>query len=169
VLARRCETDLDSEIMVYVAKGRERVVLAALFRWTGRLIECIQVDRVAWRAATRHERARLMGQFIQRVVAQKGGSVQDPSLPADFVNRFPAISEFLTSGHYTDGAPRKRSAITILAGEVAGFRCVLNDHDNARSLWATAQTAEGLFVALEALLSDPGAPWRDAKPNSTRR
>lgn len=104
-----------------------------------------------------------MAEFIRRVQRDKSIGPADPQLPGDFCTRFPAMAEYLAVGRYPDGAVRQRSTITIMAGEGSGFKAVLNDRDNARSLWATAMTADGLFVSLEALLCDPNAPWRADK------
>lgn len=168
-LRRRCETRLDRDVMVYQCLGRDIVVLVALSRWTGRVLACSQIHYKSWMLAGRHARRAKVADMIQRVTQPKGGAAIDPKLPTDFCERFPLIAQFLTQGRYSDGSPRRRSAVTVMAGEVEGFRAVLNDQDNTRSLWATAKTAEGVFVALEALLGDPGAPWRDSRPPNSRR
>lgn len=101
-----------------------------------------------------------MAQFIEKTRASKDAPRLDPRLPRDFCERFPALAEYLVSGMYVDDSPRQRSTITVMAGDADGFKAVLNDRDNARSLWATAQTLDGVFVSLEAMLCSGNAPWR---------
>lgn len=163
-IRRRCVTQLDRHFMVYVARGSTFTVVTVLEYWTGIARRSFFIETRQWDGANRERRRGLMSEFIQRVAASPSKSPEDPKLPRDFAARFPAITEFLTVGKYPDGSPRERSAITLMAGEAEGFRAVLNDRDNARSIWAVAGTAEGLFVSLEALLSDPRAPWRPSTP-----
>lgn len=165
----RCVTQLDRNYMVFVARGPVFVILTVLDHWTCKVVRSMFIHAHQWDGLNRERRRGVMSEFIQRVAALPGKSPVDPKLPRDFVARFPAISEFLTVGQYPDGTARERSAITLMASESDGFKAVLNDRDNARSLWATAGTAEGLFVALEALLCDPKAPWRPSAPPHTRR
>lgn len=168
-LARRCNTQLDHDFMCYVSHGREYTVILALERWTAKTVGSTLVIRSHWARADGHMRRRIMSDLIKRVAVNGALAPADPYLPEDFVERFPGLAEFLRVGRYADGAPRKRSAITLLAGETEGFRAVLNDPDNNRGLWATAKTVEGLFVVLEALVGDPKAPWKPSKPPHSRR
>lgn len=94
---------------------------------------------------------------VETLAGLRGGN---PELDPTFVSRFPLLSQYLAEGSYEDGEERERSTLMFFAGDVRGFKAVLNDRSNGRSLWATGDTVDKLLTALEAMLNDVRAPWQ---------
>jgi len=73
--------------------------------------------------------------------------------------RLATFWEFLTETTYDDQTPRKTASMTIFVAD-ACLKCVLNDKDMGRSLWAESDSLMGLFDELEGMLRSPAPQWR---------
>lgn len=81
----------------------------------------------------------------------------------------PCLSAYLHQTRYADGSPRERSTLTLFADDGGGWRAVLNDREESRSLWATGPDLSSLWLALESQLGSGAARWRyDAKSGAKR-
>lgn len=79
---------------------------------------------------------------------------------AQDVSSWPGLWEHLTATKYPDGSKRETSSIVVVAGE-GGWRGCVSDRDNSRTMWKTADTLEGLLLALEqGVQEDDDRSWR---------
>lgn len=116
-------------------------------------------DRVLWLCGS--ERRQEMTMALRKVVgASQAGGPQGPGV-AD-AGAWPHLLEYLQSTKYPDGSAREPSCLIIVA-ESGGWRGCVSDKDNSRTLWKTADTVEGLLLALEqALAEDDPSAWRQS-------
>lgn len=80
--------------------------------------------------------------------------------PGNLAETHPNLSEHLTATQYEDGSPRQTSTILAFAQDGLWKAC-LRDREEGRCLWVAASAYELLIDALEAMLCDPEAIWRD--------
>lgn len=92
---------------------------------------------------------------VNRVVA-----AADP----EFAEKWPAISEYMTSLKYEDGKKRQPSTLTVFA-EDSQFKLVLNERDSGQMLWASSDGFLSCLDALEGLLEGDEPPWRARRSN----
>jgi len=76
-----------------------------------------------------------------------------------FTDCHPNLSEMLTAIQYADNAPRTTSTLLVFC-ENGILRGCLNDRDNNRSAFFTAQTVGDLFQTIEDALASGRADWR---------
>lgn len=75
---------------------------------------------------------------------------------------WPTLLEYLTETKYPDGSAREVSCLVITA-DATGWRGCVSDKDNSRTMWKTAETVEGLLLALElGLMADEPSDWRQS-------
>lgn len=108
-----------------------------------------------------------MASFIKRSLSRAKELASDgPFRDAEFLGRYPALSEFLTCT-MVDGEPRKTATLTIFFdhGQLKAF---LNDRQESQSLCVAADTFTGLWESLEGtiLSDDPG--WRVLDEKSSK-
>ncbi len=72
---------------------------------------------------------------------------------------YPNLWEFMTSTKYADGSPRVLGSLTVFVDAVCLKAC-LNDRDSSLVAFASAETMEGLWAALERGLKDDSLDWR---------
>lgn len=109
-------------------------------------------------------------------VASRYVSLRDPSgrplsthaaLDTDLVLRYPAIAEYLTQtavGHAT----RITSTVLLMADDGV-FKVCLSDRETDQVCWASAETWEGVWEALERSLANGSACWRAKRPYTPKK
>jgi len=72
----------------------------------------------------------------------------------------PTLYDYLSQISFPDGPARKTATLKIFTqdGRVKVF---INDYEEEQSICVSADTWEGLWKAVEGVLSDPDAEWRD--------
>lgn len=111
-----------------------------------------------------------MSQFIRREskVQGQGGPISSSVPPADLVERFPALWEYLSLDRWEDGKARALSSLTVFWGD-GRLKCCLNDKANNRCLFASGESLAALLTALEAALASDTADWRASSPPRPKR
>jgi len=104
----------------------------------------------------RHTKEMMSMKKPESVATQKG---QFLARDEKFPKKMPCLWEYLSTTTWEDGGDRQTSTVTVFVEEGA-FKAALNDRDQQRSLYATAETLEGAFLALEKALSGGTADWR---------
>lgn len=94
----------------------------------------------------------------------KGGGFDDPG----FAKKFPLLYEQLTETSFEGGEARITSSI-ILFAEEGSLKACLSERNDHCSLWATANTLEGVMKALEAALTTGNPQWRKQKPGGGKK
>lgn len=102
-----------------------------------------------------------MSRFDKKRSGGRTGA-REASMPVDpiLTVECPAIWEYLTISTYDDGSDRVLSTLMVLV-EDGQVKCCLNDRDECRSLWVAAGSLQGALRALEELLHDGRALWRE--------
>jgi len=141
--------------------GVANVVLAVLpivVRLTFRVVG----GRFRWSLASAVRRELTMA--LRKIVAQVGPQVATGPGASDAA-AFPNLWDHLSREAYDDGQPRQKSSLVVVAN-AQGWQGCLSDKDNARVMWKTSETVEGLLLALEegAAVDDPSS-WRAAQPD----
>lgn len=85
-----------------------------------------------------------------------------PAEDADFAERYPALSEYMSSAKYPDGSKRQVSRLGIFV-DTDGWKAQLRDVDRGLVIWATDRSFLGVLEALEGLLISERPPWREDK------
>lgn len=144
--------------MLYFASGLVEVILSAL-PIVVRLACGVAGGRFRWHVAEALRREMCVA--LKKITQTPGSS--SPSGPgASDAEQWPNLWEHLTATKYPDGSDRQTSAVIIVA-DAAGWRGCVSDKDNNRTLWRTADSVEGLLLALEeALAADDPTAWRQA-------
>jgi len=76
-----------------------------------------------------------------------------------FCDSYPVLSEMLTAATYDDNNPRQTSTLLIFT-ENGILRGCLNDRDNNRSAFFTAETISDLFQVIDNALASNRVDWR---------
>lgn len=135
-------------------------LLVCHHRFSGRVCCTRLLPAGVWAEITAEQREEMGMSFLSRPTATANGKAPGVAAPDDVRSHWPAIGEFLYAEAYPDGSPRQRSTITLMAGDSAGWKLVLNDRQEGRSLWATGESLEDALCALELQLESPNVPWR---------
>lgn len=144
--------------MLYFASGVVEVVLSVL-PIIVRLACGVAGGRFRWHVAEALRRELVVA---LRKITQTPGSPAQSGPGASDAEQWPNLWEHLTATTYPDGSARQTSAVIIVA-DVSGWRGCVSDKDNGRTLWRTADSVEGLLLALEeALAADDPTAWRQA-------
>jgi len=170
---------LDMEVPICVIEWAEANV-----RWFGsgvvevvllelpivvRMPVALVADRPSWGVPLVIRRELVMG---LRKITQAAGAAGSGGPGVADAKTWPTLIEYLTTTKYPDGQDRVPSSLVVLA-DSHGWKGCLSDKDNGRSLWKTADTLEGLLLALEeAAMSDDPSHWRqsaDAKWKGKKR
>lgn len=69
------------------------------------------------------------------------------------------IVEHLTEAVWDDGKPRVTSTLTVFV-EDGCLKVSLNDRDQCRSLYASAESVQGAIKAIEEALATGATDWR---------
>ncbi|AYP28967.1 MAG: hypothetical protein [Circular genetic element sp.] len=101
-----------------------------------------------------------MGMALKKrdiAVGDAGGSVNVSA--GKWGSAFPSLWEFLTSAKYPDGSSRILGSLSIWV-DVGCIKACLNDRDQGLVAFATADSPEGLWSALEKGLRDDTLDWK---------
>jgi len=82
-----------------------------------------------------------------------------PFADRQFAKDYPTLNEMLTATQYGDNQPRQTSTVLIFC-ENGVLRLCLNDRDNSRSAFFTAETISDVFHAVEDALAANRVDWR---------
>jgi hypothetical protein len=80
----------------------------------------------------------------------------------------PLLFEYLSHRQFEDGSMRETSTLMVFASEGLWKGC-LNDRQEGRALWASAETIGGLLEALERCLDHTHPDWRPVKKFSPKK
>lgn len=100
-----------------------------------------------------------MGKLLKNALARQakltsGGTAKD----ADFQKRFPLLYEYLTTAEI-DGVARPLSKISVFT-DGGLWKGALNDAGTNATMWVTAESFDGVLIALEASASSDEPNWR---------
>jgi len=82
--------------------------------------------------------------------------------------KLPLLSEHMGTTVYDDGSARETSTVSLFV-EDGCMRAALNDRDNRRSLYISAEGVEACLKGLEAMLADERAQWRAWKVGGKKK
>jgi hypothetical protein len=103
--------------------------------------------------------------FLRKAQPTQNGTPSGVVAPAGWAHDCPALTEYLFSEQYPDGSRRQRATLTVMAGDAAGVKVVLNDREEGRSLWANGEDLDTALEVLDNLLQSSQTPWRlDKQP-----
>jgi len=85
-----------------------------------------------------------------------------------WMKNFPLLWEFLSSDQFEDGSSRRLPTVTIFLGS-DGLQACLNDREQGLAAFVTAQTVDGLWIALEKGLKDDSLDWRRSSSPSQKK
>lgn len=104
-----------------------------------------------------------VAQFVSRVVGQVQKQRESLGIQGrEWVESHPALHEYLTLTEYEPGQPRE-TAMLLFFVEDGRWKAALQDRQEARSLWVTADTVPAALDALEAILQSGTADWRQMR------
>lgn len=129
-------------------------------RFSGRVLSTRLVPAGVWAEITADQRQEMAMSFLSRPTAASNGKQSGVPAPEDVRSHWPAVGEYVYAENYPDGTPRAKSTITLMAGDASGWKLVLNDRQEGRSLWATGESLEDAFCALELQLESANPPWK---------
>lgn len=89
-----------------------------------------------------------------------------PFVDRNFARDYPTLNEMLTATQYGDNQPRTTSTLLIFV-ENGILRFCLNDRDNSRSAFFTAETFSDALAAIDAALLSNRVEWRMKNRTST--
>lgn len=76
-----------------------------------------------------------------------------------FIKKFPTVYEYLVTSKWDDGSERESSTLSVFV-EDGMLKIALNDRDQHRSLYVSAETLQGALAALEKAVSGSMPEWR---------
>lgn len=157
--------DLGDGLEVFLISTRNFDLLVCHHRYSGRVHFTRLLPGGVWAEISWEQRTEMAMSFLKRPVADQKATEQGVALPSDIRLNWPALGEYLYAEKYPDGQPRARATLTLMAGDASGWKMVLNDRQEGRSLWATGDTLEEALLALETALQADHTPWRADRSN----
>jgi len=101
--------------------------------------------------------------YVSKALSKAAGPGAGPmASDSDLAATCPALHEFLTLCELSDGRTRSTSSLLVFT-EGGLWKAVLNERDAELSLWATAESLQGLFLELETRLTAPAVDWRPSR------
>jgi len=115
------------------------------------------------------EEWRIMGQFVKKVVDKESRRrIALDSQGSAWVERHPAIWEYLTLEAHEDGTARQRGMLMAFV-EDGVVKVCMQDRDNEQSLWVSAQSLPSALEVLEGHLQGGTGDWRRMKGGDNGR
>lgn len=132
--------------------------------YSGSILCTAALNREWWDSVAPKQASEIKSSYVQKALASRGvGGAGVGASDADLAAACPALHEFLTLSVLPDGRVRQTSTLLVFSeGQV--WKAVLNERDGDLSLWATADTLQGLWHELEARLTAPVVEWRAKRP-----
>jgi len=112
-----------------------------------------------WQSLSPLERRSSLMSFLRRQSGDQSSANAQSSVDVDFQTNYPALSEYLTSAAYPDGAVRQLATLTIFR-EDGWWKACLNEKDQGLVLFVAESRFGTLLEALELLLQEDHPPWR---------
>lgn len=143
-----------------------RVVLLGYDMTEGVMIRSFSTDEGFWWEMTDDWRMRVLLEMLKKPVTTVDGKVVAKKFSDPFmVEQCPLVLSYLVETQYEDGSARRTSTLTLFVDD-GQLKASLNDRDNSRTAFVSADSLAELLEALECHLSDPTSPWRsDRKDN----
>lgn len=131
--------------------------------FTGSVICTRTLWREWWQGLSPMAKHNVERSLVEKALSSRGPSAaRAGASDADLAATYPTLHEFLTLSALSDGTPRQTSTLLVFT-DGGLWKAVLNERDGELSLWATAESLQGLLVELESRLTAPVVDWR-SKP-----
>lgn len=128
--------------------------------YSGSVLCTASLNRDWWCGLANPKQHEMKTSYVQKALASRGvGGAGAAATDSDLAAACPALHEFLTVSVLPDGKARQTSTLLVFT-EGAVWKAVLNERDGDLSLWATAESLQGLWHELEARLTAPNVEWR---------
>jgi len=88
-------------------------------------------------------------------------------LDAAFAERWPTVTDWLTTVRWDDGSTRRASSYKVFVDDGA-LKVAFHDADEDRTLFVTGDSVEGALDALEMVLKEGNGVWK-RWPSSKKR
>lgn len=112
------------------------------------------------------ERVLDMSKYLKRQTAADKANAVPATLPdAKFEKEFPALWEFLTVSQW-DATTQRITGTLLIFREEGRWKACLNDRDQLRSCFASANTWLDLMANLEDGLAESSHEWRAKRDNN---
>lgn len=146
-------------------------------RWARRVLTCYAPDYNVWFAGAVYTRPAcvpddsehwrsFLSKFIKKSLASHAKVAErNAFVDPEFLKSYPALGEFLTLS-VDDGKARETATLTVFFQDGA-FKAFLNDRHSNAALCAISPTFDGLWVALEELITSDAPPWRYRQENGS--
>jgi len=132
--------------------------------YSGSVLCTCTLEREWWCALAPKQQGEIKSSYVQKALASHGAVGSGPmATDADLSASCPALHEFLTLSVLPGGVVRQTSTLLVFT-EGQLWKAVLNEREGDLSLWATAETLQGLWHELEARLTAPVVEWRHKRP-----
>lgn len=102
---------------------------------------------------------RLMSFLKRKAEMASGEKAKASTLTLKWVEKHPALWEYLAATEYPDSGKRQTSTLLLFV-DGAEWKACLRDRDTDHSLWVTAGSLGEVIDDLEALLASGEAQWR---------
>lgn len=129
--------------------------------WSGRVLTVLRLEKpVSFDRFFNHLRVYAMSFLTKGSNGRKPGCSSLPFV-ADtaFVDRWPALAEYLFLTEYPDGSKRQPASLLLMPSDCLWTAC-LNDRDQARVLWCSGESTIEIFGLLDEMLRSDHVPWR---------
>lgn len=104
--------------------------------------------------------------LIRRAMTTTAAAVVEANVHAkEWVDSHPFLWEYLTLAAWDDGQVRQTSMLLVFV-EDARFKVCLQDREQSRSMWVTADTVDAAFHLLENKLANDAPEWKASKPGT---
>jgi hypothetical protein len=123
---------------------------------------CVVPHPAAW-VGSHESRLEVVMQYVRKLVADETSRrvVRGKAAEA-WVKAHPALWEYLTVDRYEDGSPRQPSMLCLFCED--GFiKLALQDRQEGRSLWVSAESIPEAVELLEGNLSEGRGEWRRSR------
>ena len=104
-----------------------------------------------------------MGKYARRTPdPEKNGSPAPETCWGEWVERYPALVEYMTLDKWEDGKPRATASLLLFMDQ-GRVKARFSDRALSRTLWLSAESLRVLLECLEADLEEGTGDWRQEK------
>jgi len=130
---------------------------------TGSVLCTRTLLREWWESLMGEKKGPVHATYVQKALQQTAASGLGAAChDADLAAACPALHEFLTLSRLPDGKTRQTATLSVFV-EGSLWKCVLNERESNLTLWATAETLQGLWMELEQRLTADQVDWRPGR------